>query len=398
MSKIATRTDKGERIVTVGAHAISYGAKLARAKVIAAYPITPQTKIVEILSEWCGSGEMEANFIKVESEHSAMACIIGASAAGARAFTATSSQGLALMHEMLHWATAGRHPVVMANVNRSMGPPWNIWADHTDSISQRDTGWMQYYVESCQEAMDTIIQAFRVSEEVLLPSMINLDAFYLSHTSESVEIPYQELVDEYLPPLEIPIKMDIKDPRAFGALARPDKYSQLRYNIQLAMDVALNESMPGAFDDFERIIGRRYDLIEDYKTDDAELILVAAGTMVSTARVAIDQLQSEGYKVGLVKLRVFRPFPAERLRQSLGKAPKVVVMDRNFSFGSGGAMHQEIKGALYELPKKKQPIIFGYIVGIGGLDVKPEIIKHCAYKALEDDKPDKESTWIGVKE
>jgi len=224
--------------VIEGSHAVSYAVMLSRVQVICAYPITPQTHIVEKLSDLCSTGEMQAKFLKVESEHSAMAGCIGASAVGARAFTASSSQGLALMHELLHWAAGARLPIVMANVNRSLGAPWNIWCDQTDSLSQRDTGWLQFYCESSQEALDTVIQAYKISEKISLPSMVVLDAFYLSHTFEPVNIPDQGRVDRFLPPYEPKYRLDPKVPRSFSGLTPPDLFTEMRYQIQEAMEEA----------------------------------------------------------------------------------------------------------------------------------------------------------------
>jgi pyruvate/2-oxoacid:ferredoxin oxidoreductase alpha subunit len=274
--------------VMVGNHAVSLGVKLARAEVISAYPITPQTQVVEMLSEMCGSGELAARFIKVESEHSAMAACCGASAAGVRTFTASSSQGLALMHEMLHWAAGGRHPVVMANINRAMGPGWNIWADQNDSLSQRDTGWIQLYCETNQEVLDTTIQAFKLAEAVDLPVMVILDAFFLSHTSEPVDVPDQALVDEFLPQREARLKLDTAEPRAFNALVRPEDYMEMRWDQQEAMATARR-----MFDEIDAdwgvLTGRRWGAIERYQAEDAELILVTSGTITSTARDVVDR-------------------------------------------------------------------------------------------------------------
>ena len=222
--------------VITGSHAVSHAVRLSRAEVITAYPITPQTSIVELLSEFCASGELKANFVKVESEHSAMATLIGSEAAGARSFTATSSHGLALMHEMLHWALGARLPIVLANVNRAMGTPWSIWVDHNDSLSQRDTGWIQVYAESGQEVLDSIIMAFKIAEQIRLPFMVNLDGFLLSHTVEPVDIPEQEVVDQYLPPLHLDNILDVDDPHAIGNLTTPDYYFELRYKAQKAFE------------------------------------------------------------------------------------------------------------------------------------------------------------------
>jgi pyruvate/2-oxoacid:ferredoxin oxidoreductase alpha subunit len=248
--------------VIMGNHALSYGAMLARSEVIAAYPITPQTQVVELLSEMCADGSLKAKFIKVESEHSAMAACIGASIAGARTFTATSSQGLALMHEMLHWASGGRLPVVMGNVNRSMAPGWSIWTDQNDSLSQRDTGWMQFYCASNQEVLDTTIQAFKVSEALYIPSMVVLDAFALSHTYEVVDVPDQGLVDRYLPKFKPYARVTPAEPHAFGGLTGPEHYFELRYKLQKDMEraIALIEETGR---EYEKTFGRRLGLVRD---------------------------------------------------------------------------------------------------------------------------------------
>jgi pyruvate/2-oxoacid:ferredoxin oxidoreductase alpha subunit len=381
--------------VIEGTHAASHGARLARVQVIAAYPITPSSSVVELLSEMCATGELDARFIKVESEHSAMASCIGASAAGARAFTATSSQGLALMHELLHWAAGGRLPIVLVNVNRSMAPPWTIYCDQNDSLSQRDTGWMQYYCESNQEVLDTILMAFKVSEKVLLPSMLNLDAFFLSHTSEPVNIPDQELVDDFLPPYERKLKIDVEDPHTYGGLARPDTYMELRVKMQEAMEEALG-IIDEVADEFEEAFGRRYDHIETYQCEGAEMILVTSGTITSTARTVIDRMRDQGVPVGLVKTRLFRPFPVMDCRKSLAGARKVGVIDRNISYGAGGIFYQEIKAAMYNAADR--PPIFGFIAGLGGRDVTPATISEIIHYMMENDRPEEEIIWIGVKE
>jgi pyruvate/2-oxoacid:ferredoxin oxidoreductase alpha subunit len=382
----------GRKVIT-GNYAVSYGAALARAQVIAAYPITPQTQIVELLADFCAEGLLQAKFIKVESEHSAMAACIGASAVGARAFTATSAQGLALMHEMLHWAAGARLPVVLANVNRAMGPPWSIWTDQNDSLSQRDTGWIQYYCESNQEALDTVIQAYKVAERVSLPAMLVLDAFFLSHTSEPVEIPEQGLVDRYLPPYRPKYKLDLADPRAFGGITMPSEYFELRYKIQKAMEEALAVAEEADLE-FKRLFGRGYGLVEPYRLEGAELALVTSGTVTSTARLVIDRLRAEGEKVGLLKVRLFRPFPTSLVREHLLGIPKIAVIDRNISFGHGGIFAQEIKSALYN---HGQPPLFGFIAGLGGRDITPELIEEIIEYALSHDRPEEEIIWMGVK-
>lgn len=380
--------------VLEGNHAISYGAKASSVGVISAYPITPQTQIVERLSEMCASGELNAKFIKVESEHSAMAAVIGSSAAGVRSFTATSSQGLLLMHEMLHWAVGARLPIVLANVNRAVGPPWNIWTDQNDSLSQRDTGWLQYYCESNQEVFDTMLQAFRVGEKVLLPVMLVLDAFFLSHTSEIVDVLQADEVGDYLPPFQPPDFLTPDDPKAFGNLTAPDAYYELRHKIDEDMLRAIDVARD-ADEEFEKRFGRSYGLIESYRTEGADTILVTSGTVTSTARTVIDTWREKGEKVGLVKMRLFRPFPVEEVRRVLGGAKKVAVIDRNIGFSIGGIFAQEIKAALWN--QRKNIPIFGFIAGIGGRDVTPAVIDEILTMTKEQAYPDREVYWIGLK-
>ena len=379
--------------VIMGNHSVSHGVMASEVKVISAYPITPQTHIVELLSEMCGNGDIDAKFIKVESEHSAMAACVGASAAGSRTFTATSSQGLLLMHEMLHWAVGARLPIVLANVNRAVGPPWSIWTDQNDSLSQRDVGWLQIYCESNQETQDTIPQAFKIAEELQMPAMIVLDAFFLSHTYEIVDIITKEEVRKFLPEYKPDIKIDTKDPHSFGNLGGPDMYMELRYMIQEAMEKGI-DVVKRVDKEFEEVFGRGYGLIQPYRCDDAETILVTSGTVSSTARAVIDQMRDEGIKIGALKIRVFRPFPFEEVFEVLSKAKKVAVIDRNISFGNGGIFYQEIKSALYG--RTDIPIV-GYIAGLGGRDITPSVIREIADKAIEDEKPERYINWIGVK-
>ena len=382
--------------VLMGNHAVSYGARLSRVEVIAAYPITPQTQIVEELSELCADGKLDAKFIKVESEHSAMASCLGASAAGARAFTATSSQGLALMHEMLHYASGSRLPVVMANVNRALGPGWNIWTEQTDSLAQRDTGWLQLYCENNQEVLDTVIQSFRIAEQLALPVMVILDAFILSHTYEVVDVPERSLIDQYLPPYEPKLKMDTDNPHSFNALVTPENYYEMRYKIQKKMDRAFEVAIK-ADEEFKELLGRSYGLIEPYFVEDADVVLVAAGTLTSNARAIIHEYRDKGIKVGLLKIRMFRPFPTKQVRELLLGIPKVAVIDRNISFGATGIFFQELKAALYGQNGTKEPEVFGFIIGLGGRDVRPEDIGEIVDYALEHEKPEEDIIWMGLK-
>jgi len=327
--------ERSQYTVLKGNYAVAHGVRLARVEVISAYPITPQTTIAEKLADMTATGELKARFITVESEHSAISAVIASSLAGARSFTATASQGLALMHEMLHWATGARAPVVMVNVNRALAPSWNIWTEQTDSLAQRDTGWIQIYNESNQEVLDTTILAFKIAERVYLPTMVVLDAFILSHTSEPVEIYPQELVDEFLPPYEHPNAINFDDPRAIGAFARPEYYMEFRYNIQKAHEEALR-AFKEETELFAEMFGRKYDTVEEFMLDDADYVLVLAGSTATTAKYAVAQLRERGEKVGVMRIKLFRPFPVEDVRRVLAGRKKVAVIDRNVSFGHSG--------------------------------------------------------------
>ncbi len=383
------------KTVMEGSHAVAEAVKLARVQVISAYPITPQTHIVERLSEYCADGTLDAKFLRVESEHSAMAALIGASSTGVRTFTATSSQGLALMHELLHWASGARLPIVMAEVNRAMAPGWNIWTDQTDSLSQRDTGWIQMYCEDGQEALDRTLQAFRLAETVNLPVMVILDAFFLSHTYEPVDVPEQEQVDEFLPPYNPRFYLDPDNPCAFNQLAPPDVYMEMRFSIQVAMEKAF-DVLGAVHRDFGRIFGRHYDMVEAVECDDAEIVLVTSGTVTSTCREVIKKLRSRGKRVGLLKLSLFRPFPVGEIRRNLLKARKIAVIDRNCSFGAGGIFAQEVRSALFNVPN--HPWVYGYVAGLGGRDVTPEVIEEIFRHVETLECPEDDSFWIGVRE
>lgn len=382
-----------EKVIS-GNYAVSYGARLARAQVIAAYPITPQTAIIEKLAAFCADGDMDAVFIKVESEHSAMAACIGASATGARAFTATSGQGLLLMHEMLHWAAGGRYPIVIGAVNRGIAPGWSVWTEQSDTLAQRDTGWLQYYCESNQDVMDTTIQAFKVAETIMLPAMVVLDAFVLSHTSEVVDIPDQGLVDKYLPPFRPQWKLDVNDPHAFNALVAPAEWFELRFKIQEAMQDAV-EVARQADDEYGRLFGRRWGLVESYRMEGAEVALVTSSTITSTARDVIDEMRGQGIPVGLVKVRLFRPFPSRDVAQALQGVKKVAVLDRNLTFGQCGVFGEEIKSALYGTSVRVP--LFDFVLGLGGRDVTPATIREVAQYTLDHDAPTEDIIWIGVK-
>jgi pyruvate/2-oxoacid:ferredoxin oxidoreductase alpha subunit len=379
--------------VVEGSHAVAEAVRLAKVEVIAAYPITPQTHIVEALSGYCSTGTLNARFINVESEHSAMAAVIGASSGGARTFTASSSHGLAYMHEMLHWASAARLPIVMAEVNRALGPGWNIWTDQTDSLAQRDTGWIQFYCEDGQEALDTTLLAFRLAETVNLPVMVVLDAFFLSHTFEPVDIPDQQQVDRFLPSPALRLRLDTASPNTFNQLVTPAAYMEMRYNTQLAMEEAARR-YDQIEKEFKSIFGRSYGPVEAIDCEDAEIIIVTTGTVTSTCRQVLTELRAQGQKVGLFKLKMFRPFPAEIIRRQLGCAAKIAVIDRNFSFGAGGIFAQEIRAALCNL--ESPPRVFGFIAGLGGRDITPETLTRIYTETANNSVPATESIWIGL--
>ena len=380
--------------IMVGNHAVSWGVMLSRAEVVSAYPITPQTSIVEELSVLCADGKLKANFIPVESEHSAMACVIGAAAAGVRTFTATSSQGLALMHEMLHWASGSRLPIVMANVNRSLGAPFNIWGEQSDSLSQRDTGWLQIYCESNQEVLDTIIQAFKIAEKVLLPVMVVLDAFVLSHTAEPVDIPDSSIVDQFLPSFKPEFRIDPQNLRSFACFLAPDFFMEFRHKMQNAMleSEAVCKEVDGQFGE---IFGRGYGLVEAYRCEGADLVLMTAGAITSTARVAVDALREKGRKVGLLKLRLFRPFPKDEILGIIRNVEKVAVLDRNLSLGLGGIFAHELRAALCN--EKVRPPIYSYITGLGGRDTTLQILNDVVYQTYERPEPSEQSVWVGLR-
>ncbi len=379
--------------VLEGSQAVAEAARLARVQVIAAYPITPQTHIVEALSDYCARKTLKARFINVESEHSAMAAVIGAASGGVRTFTASSSHGLAYMHELLHWAAAARLPIVMAEVNRALGPGWNIWTDQTDSLSQRDTGWIQLYCEDGQEALDTTLLAFALAEAVNLPVMVVMDAFFLSHTFEPIDVPGARQVDRFLPPPAPRIRLDTADPCGLNPLVTPAAYMEMRYNMQLAMEQARRQ-FARLEAKFEKIFQRSYGPVEAVGCDDAEIILVTSGTVTGTCRQVIGELRGQGEAVGLLKIKMLRPFPADLIGRYLASARKVAVIDRNFSFGAGGIFAQEIQAVLCNL--ERRPQVFGYIAGLGGRDITPGSLLEIYHQTQSQSLPAADSIWIGL--
>lgn len=351
------------KVIDTGNHIAALAAKMARPKVIAAYPITPQTTIVERLARYVEEEGFNTQYVLMESEHSAMAACIAASATGSRTFTATSSHGLLLMHEMLHWAGLARTPVIMVNVNRAIGPGWNIWSDHNDSMSQRDTGWLQFYCSTNQEVFDTIIHAYRLGEhgDVLLPVMINYDGFILSHTSMAADIPDQQIVDDFLPAFEPGWQLDVDSPLTHGNIIGPDYYMEVRYDMHKAQE-ASKRVLSEIENEWHDLTDRHHGgLIETYQCEDADRIIVAMGAIGAEAHRAVDILREGHIKAGIARIRVFRPFPATELK-NLSRQAELVVIDRAISVGMGGAMKAEVKAAVDGSVKS-------FIAGLGGRDV-----------------------------
>jgi len=374
-----------------GNHAVAHGVKLCHTPLIAAYPITPQTAIYEKLSEWEASGDLKGIMMRTESEHSAMASCIAASLTGVRTFTATSSQGIALMHEMLHFAAGCRAPVVMANVNRLLAAPWGFWADQLDSLSQRDTGWIQFYCENGQESLDTVIQAYKIAEQVYLPAMLSLEAFFVSHFMEVVELPEQEQVDRFLPPMDLPHKFDIDKPGFLVPVVPSELYQKYKHMAQVSMD-SVKEIAVRVDQEFKEGFGRGYGIVEPIMLENAEIVLVTAGSITSTARVAVKDLRARRKKVGLLKVRLFRPFPVEAIQVALQGKKKIAVIDRNISLGSGGIFCQELRAALVH--SSEHPLTYSYVAGIGGTDVTPELIEKIALDTMKRSEPFDKPIWV----
>lgn len=381
-------------MIDTGNYIAAKAAVMARPDVVAAYPITPQTTLVEGIANYVESGEFKGEYICVESEHSAMSACIGASAAGVRTFTGTSSHGLLLMHEMLHWAALARLPIIMCNINRVVGPGWNIWTDENDSISQRDTGWIQFYCSSNQEIFDTVIQAFKLgeNEKVLLPVMISYNAFILSHTSMPVDVPEQKEIDNFLQKYKAGWKLDVDNPITFGNIIGPSAYYKVRRAMQDAQDNA-KRLIPKIANDWKKKFGRHHgDLIEYYKCDNADYVLLSMGAIGAESKVAIDNLQKRGIKVGLARVRTFRPFPVEDVLK-IGKQSDLIVIDRNISIGSEGALFSEVKASLYS---KSDAKVYGFIAGLGGTDVPYQDVEAICEKAVKGKAKDYE--WYGLDE
>jgi len=386
--------------------AAATGVKLARVQVIAAYPITPQTPLTEKLSEYVDSGVFDAEYVAVESEHSALAVCIGALSAGARAFTATSANGLLYMVEQVHWTAGARLPMVMCVVNRAVGAPFNIWNDHQDSISQRDAGWIQIYAKDHQEILDSVIKAYRLAEEVCIPVMVCYDGYYLSHTYMPFDIPDQSAVDAFLPPYTYRHTLGPANPTSLNTVTlpggRPDIHGDFAPGY-MELRQCLHEEMKQAIEVYQRIDGEFAALIgrggnpiaERYRCDDAEYVAVALGSMANQIRDVVDRLREEGMKAGLLALSLYRPFPSEFVAAELGGRKGVIVFEKAISFGHSGALYADLQAALY--PCASRPLMWNYILGLGGRSYQSDDFYDAIRQSVERRPASGDNLgWIGL--
>ncbi len=397
--KKSTTITKKIKVLT-GNHAAAYAMRHARVGVVSAYPITPQSPVVELISEFIRKGKLSAKFVTVESEHSAAAVCCAASATGSRVGTATSAHGLELMYEMLPWASGNRLPIVINLATRALGGPWSVWTDHQDFITVRDVGWIQFFCEDNQEIYDTTIQAFKISEDprVFIPSIVAYDGYILSHTAMPVQLEKQEEIDNFLPPLKHHINLsDISQVKGVDPVTTPNVinrgiegtapgYYEYRYSLQKALENSIDVIIE-VHNEYADKFGRSYGngLFKMYDTDNADTVIFAMGSVASQAHVVLKELRAEGLKVGVVSLKLFRPFPVKQLREFFKNIKNIVVFDRDIAYGYEGALSCELKAALYGM-KDIKPFIKGFIVGLGGRDVKSEHITEGVHKALEQAK------------
>jgi len=379
-----------------GSHAVAEIVKRCRPGVVSAYPITPQTHIVEDLAQMVANKELDAQFVNVESEHSAASVVLGGEATGVRSYTATSSQGLLLMTEVVFNIAGMRLPVVMTTANRAVSAPINIWNDQQDVMVVRDSGWVLFFAESIQEAVDLHLQAYKLGEDpdVMLPVMVNMDGFILTHGMEAVDMPSQEDVDRYLPPYKTTYKLDVENPLTMGYLADPDYYLEIRYMVQETHKELLSK-IPALAGEFKKIFGRESGgLIQTYRMEDAEQAFVAAGSVCGTIRDAIDELRAKGKKVGLVKIATYRPFPKDAIIASLRNVKDIAVVDKSISLGGFGPFYTDVTSALSSLGTKS-PKTSGFVLGLGGRDIRVKSILD-VYEALGGKQVD--CAFIGLKQ
>ncbi|NOZ53785.1 MAG: pyruvate ferredoxin oxidoreductase [Gammaproteobacteria bacterium] len=371
------------KMLLEGSHAVAEAVRLCHPQVIAAYPITPQTHIIEHLAQMVANGELSSEFISAESEYAAASVVLGAVATGTRAFTASASQGLLLMTEVLFNIAGLRLPVVMVCANRAVGAPINIFCDHQDSMALRDAGWIQLYVSSNQEAVDSIIQAYRIAEACELPVMICMDGFFLTHAFEPVDIPEQTAVDTFLPPYQFSRMLDPKKPMTLGGGSEPDNYLEYRAALHNDMEKTLDR-IQRVGSDFSQQFGRGYGgLVEGYRLEDAEIVFVGLGSLIGAVQDLIDQLREQGQLVGALRLRCFRPFPAAALVRSLSSAKRIIVMEKAFSAGAGGIVATELRAALYQAGLSIP--VDNFIGGLGGRDITPSILEQIFHTSVSSD-------------
>jgi pyruvate/2-oxoacid:ferredoxin oxidoreductase alpha subunit len=391
--------------IMTGNSAAAWGAKLCKVQVVSAYPITPSTSVTETIANWVERGEFKAEYVRVESEHSVMTVCISASTVGARVFTSTSSHGLLYMHEQLHWAAGSRLPIVLTCVNRGVGAPWSIFNDQQDSIAQRDTGWIQIYCRDNQEIIDTVIQAYRIAEQVYCPVMVCYDGFVLSHTMMPVEIPDADKVCRFLPPYKPHTILSPEDPRNINPVIFPwqrrdaegvlrDGYMDMRWKLQHALEGS-RDVVVKTCRDYAELFGRDHGgMLWTYKTDDAEVLLAGMGSIATEATMAADLLREGGVRAGVVGIRVYRPFPREEVREAFVKTQALVVFEKNISYGYEGALCADIKAALYgagiQMP------VHNYIAGLGGRDVKATELAEATRSSLAAIAAGKkeQQTWL----
>ncbi|KYH39262.1 MAG: 2-ketoisovalerate ferredoxin oxidoreductase subunit alpha [Candidatus Hecatellales archaeon B24] len=383
------------RIAVEDSHAVALAAKMANVDVIAAYPITPQTHIVEELSRMVSDGEFDAEYINVESEHSAISACIGASAVGARCFTATAGQGLALMHEILFIAAGNRFPIVMAIANRCLSPNINIWGDQSDVMSSRDCGWIQIFAENAQEIFDLILSAFKISEDdrVLLPVAVNFDGFYATHVVERMDLPEEEEVRRFLPPHRTArYKLDPDRPLTFGAIGFPAIQFELRRQWEEALCNS-KQVVKEVWQEFGRIFGRHYDVLEPYRMEDAEIGFILMGGSSGTCRVAVDRLRERGFKAGMIKLRLFRPFPKEEILEAVSRLKTLITVDKHICLGGlGGPLFNDLRSLFYGFQRRIN--VAGFIAGVGGRDIKVEDFEHMFEKVVKGEVSPEKHVFI----
>lgn len=379
-----------------GSHAVAEIIKRCKPGVISAYPITPQTHIVEDLAQMVADKELDAQFVNVESEHSAASVVLGAEATGVRSYTATSSQGLLLMAEVVFNIAGMRLPLVMTCANRAISAPINIWNDQQDVMTVRDAGWVLLFAENNQEAVDLHLKAYRIAENkrIMLPVMVNMDGFILTHGMETVDMPSQEDVDKFLPPYKTDYKLDVENPLTMGFLADPEYYLEIRYMVQQAQQEALGVITETA-KAFEKQFNRGGDaLVEEYRMKDADQVFVAMGSVCGTIRDAIDELRDQGKKAGLLKIIAYRPFPGAAILSALNKAKQVAVIDKSISLGNSGPLYTDLKAVVASL-RDKAPVVSGFVLGLGGRDIKKQSIFDVYEKMLGEQV---ECEFIGLKQ